>query len=340
MNDMNLLSEFRAEVPCTENSPRAEDRILSAIQSPQVTGGSRLGARPLHWPGSSRRGRLAVLAPLAAAVAAAAVTLTLLPGGGTNSPKPLTAQLLADKAADAALARPAVHTGQWVYREYEWKMTLPGLGPQTGTEPGWTPARGGPGVFLAQSHATRSGKPTPARRPPLTTFFGTTSGSLAVGMEYLQNVIPYSKLGTLPSDPAALENYLAHAGLNAPSPNTWDLAQSAFSQIQTMLCEYVLPPKLAAELFRALAYIPGISVRSDTTDITGRHGTAFVLTTPRGTGLAPSPKDQVTQEMILNPADYTLIAVQGSNTGSGGQVSITQVAILRQAYVSGIGVQP
>ncbi len=114
-----------------------------------------------------------------------------------------------------------------------------------------------------------------------------------------------------------------------------------------MLWDYVLPPELAAELFRALAYVPGITVRSDATDNAGRHGVAFLLlrTDHPGTSL----------QLMLNPSGYTLMAVAEKYVPPGGKITpmpkqpdsgtitwelMTQLAIIRQAYVSRPGALP
>jgi hypothetical protein len=57
-----------------------------------------------------------------------------------------------------------------------------------------------------------------------------------------------------------------------------DLAWNAFNGIEGTLTSYVLPPKVAAELYRALGDIPDVTVDKDAIDAAGRHGPAFVLT--------------------------------------------------------------
>jgi hypothetical protein len=324
MNEMDLLARFRAEVPCTEVSPQAERRFQSALQPAGPARRSRLGTRAFP-----RARRLAVIAPVAAGIAAA-IALTTLPGPGTNSaPVTGTVKLLADRAAAAALAWPSVRPGQWVYREIQFQMTGYQDVQPSGTESTWTTAAGTPGYV---------------------------NGGPAVG--FVTRAIPYSELGSLPSGPAALEKYLGDQPLSAlvpgggqhplPRPTTpTEHATMAFQEIEGMLWDYVLPPKLAADLFRALAYIPGITARPRATDIAGRHGVAFVLprTQLRGMSL----------ELILNPSDYTLMALgqkivppsgkitpmpNGSYSGIVTWVQSMQLAVIGQAYVSRPGVLP
>lgn len=324
MNEMDLLARFRAEAPCTEVSPQAERRFQSALQSAERARGPRLGTRAFP-----RARRLAVIAPLAAGIAAA-VALTTLPGRGVNSaPATRTVKLLADRAAAAALSWPLVRPGQWVYREIKFQM----MGYQdvqpSGTEPTWTTAAGTPGY---------------SNGGPMVSF--------------VSRAIPYSELGSLPSKPAALEKYLGDQPLFAlvwngrqhPLPRRTtpsEHATMAFQEIEAMFWNYVLPPKLAAELFRALAYVPGVTARPRDTDIAGLHGVAFVLPHTEFRGLS--------LELILKPSDYTLMAVgqrfvppsgkitpmlNGSFPGIVTWVQSLQLAVIGQAYVSRPGVLP
>lgn len=91
-----------------------------------------------------------------------------------------------------------------------------------------------------------------------------------------------------------------------------------------LLWNYALPPKLAAELYRALTDIPGVTVNAHATDISGRPGIAFELSNTYGPGTE--------QELILNPSDYALMAVGSKNTTTRARA--IQLAVLRQAFVS------
>ena len=324
MNDEELITAVKESVTGVHMSVPVE----------QITSRS-------HALRDRRRRRIPGLAGAVAVIAAAAIAATVLPGHGTRSTPILTATLLADRAAAAALSQPAVRPGQWVYREIKWQLTD---GPRpVGTESTWT----------------------------------TASGKRAyVGNDYLEvaiGALPYSELGSLPSDPAVLEKYLGdtplvpgfvgscvrvatHQIIKCP-PRTLprnmtrsEHATVAFSQIQGMLWKYVLPPKLAAELFHALARIPGIRVLRDATDIAGRHGVAFVLPHARWlwerrTTFVPGVKlSKERLELILDPHDYRLIAMSRTaifSSASQGRLRVfDREAIIRQAYVSRPGVRP
>jgi hypothetical protein len=312
MDDMDLLARFRAEVPCIEVSPQAERRFLSSLQSAERGRRPRLGTRAFP------RAHLAVLAPLAVGVAVV-IAMAIIPGRGTSPTTSPIVQLLADRAAAAALSRPSVRPGQWVYREIQYQQIgYTGTLAPDGTEATWTTAAGTPGYV--------NGGPA---------------------LLFLPGAIPYSGLGSLPSDPAALEKYLGDLPITLSAAQSQ--ATTAFEQIEGMLWDYVLPPRLAAELFRALAYVPGITVHPDATDIAGRRGVAFVLPGAWSPGMS--------QELMLNPSDYTLMAVGQRYVPPGvkltapprwsrdASVTITwvtgmQLAVIHQAYVSHPGVLP
>jgi hypothetical protein len=155
----------------------------------------------------------------------------------------LTVQLLADRAAAAALASPAVSAGQWVYEVTEH------------THPG--PHRAGvPYPFVQDGWMTADGTMT----------YG---GAGSTG----NPIYPYDKLGSLPRDPAKLDAYF----VSQDPVKTDNKSVVAFSQIQSMLFGMVLPPSLEAEMFHALALIPMVQVKDHVKDIAGRAGVAFVL---------------------------------------------------------------
>lgn len=182
--------------------------------------------------------RLAIAVPLALGLAAG-VTVAVLPSGQPA----LTVQLLADRAAAAALASPAVSAGQWVYQVTE------------NTNPG--PHRAGvPHPLVQDGWMTADGTMT---------YGGAGSGG--------NPIYPYDKLGSLPRDPAKLDAYF----VSLDPAKTDNKSVVAFGQIKSMLFGMVLPPSLEAEMFHALALIPMVQVKDHVKDIAGRAGVAFVL---------------------------------------------------------------
>ena len=105
-----------------------------------------------------------------------------------------------------------------------------------------------------------------------------------------------------------------------------------------MLWAYTMSPKLTAELFHALADVPGVTVDNHATDEDGRPGVAFVL---QATDTLP-----IRMELVLNPSDYRLMGLQwwliGPVPGETGshRVPFALLAILRTAFVSRPGDVP
>lgn len=320
MDDLDLLTKLRAEVPLAAPSPRAEQLFrtgLAETQSSERTRSSRPAARRF----SGLRGRWGLLAPrtavavgLAAAVTAGILIAVLLSGQPSTVPpaqasgKAMSVQLLADLAANAVQSGPSVKPGQWVYREV---MIYP---PPPLTEGTWTTADG-------------------------------TKDYVGGGMGTTDTSPKYSQLGSLPKDPAALDAYLAHLSYPNPDATQANKDVADFTTIETMLSTYVLPPALTAELYHALADIPTITARKDVTDIDGRSGAAFVL---------PATPQSVNLEIILSSTDYRMLAqaswgnggpikpqvVNGTVIGESGPVAFNEQAILSEAFVSGPGVLP
>ncbi|MFD0036099.1 CU044_5270 family protein [Streptomyces anulatus] len=94
------------------------------------------------------------------------------------------------------------------------------------------------------------------------------------GGERTLNSPSYDYLRTLPTDPGLLlkKIYDETGGMgNGPD-------QQAFSTIGDLLRGQVVPPKLAAGLYRAAARIPGVVLVDDSVDAAGRHGVAIART--------------------------------------------------------------
>jgi hypothetical protein len=201
----------------------------------------------------------------------------------------LTVQLLADRAAAAALASPPVSAGQWVYVQREDKDPFP-LRAGVLVQDGWM----------------------------------TADGTLTYGAGIIGDPIyPYDKLGSLPRDPAKLDAYF----VSQDPAKTDDKGVVDFGQIESMLFGMVLPPWLEAEMYHALALIPGIRVKDQVKDIAGRAGVAFVL---------PPTKQSEQLEIILDASDYHLLA--RGNWGDPSQPSsLHETAILKEYLVAELG---
>ncbi|HLJ98455.1 MAG TPA: hypothetical protein VKU39_00955, partial [Streptosporangiaceae bacterium] len=186
----------------------------------------------------TRSWRAGLSVAAAAAVATAGVVVAIQPSGQ----QPLTVQLLADRAAAAALNGPNVLAGQWVYERSEHYN-------------GFRQARGFPNPSFQDGWMTADG----------TLNYG--AGSIG------DPIFPYDKIDSLPRDPAALIRYFRQLDPVASDDNS--LVE--FSKIQEMLFGMILPPWLQAEMYHALALIPYVQIRQDVKDIAGRDGVAFLL---------------------------------------------------------------
>lgn len=297
MNEMDLLTRFRAEVPLRV-SPQAEElfRAATAHQGTErVTTRSR--RRPFVILGLDLRWRLVIAAGLAAALAAGLVAAFRPPG-----PAPvLTARLLAARASAAALDGPVVPGGQWIYqRTVSYTVSPPKGFPARLTQGTWSTADGsiqylgGPWAF-GPGHAL------------------------------------YSTLGSLPRDPAALDEYLARLSYPDGKETRAAKVSTQFLTIEELLASAVLPPAVNAALYRALGVIPGVQVKPQVTDIAGRPGIAFVL---------PKTPQSANLEIILDASDYHYLAQaawQPSDGSPNSAIPFTESALLRTTLVSGPG---
>jgi len=279
MNELDQLTRFRDAVPAVV-TPRAEALFRAGLPGDPHAERSVPPRRtsPLAW---ARAGwRLSVAVSVAAALAAGILVAVQPSRGG------LTVQLLADRASAAALAQPMVSPGQWVYRVTEWYRPDPPKGvPATVTGADWETADG-------------------------IAFYGGHSQTGAGDGDFPS----YSQLGSLPPGPAALDAYLERTGGEAHAAQDLQV-MSAFSQIEGMLTNYVLPPALEAEMYQALAGLPGIQVDSHVTVIDGRAGVAFVL---------PPTSQSIELGLILNPSTYAFLA---EAAGLDGRWSVEQAAV-------------
>jgi hypothetical protein len=292
MNEMDELSRFRAKVP-DRGTARAEEIFRAALAEElsserRLVSPSRNRFRQLRptW-------RWAIAVPLALGLVAG-VTVAALPSGQ----QALTVQLLADRAAAAALNSPVIPfgpeglAGRWVYVQSEFRAAFrrPAGVPDHSVQDGWMTADG---------------------------TLNYDAGSIG------DPIFPYNKLGTLPKDPAALDAYFAHQDpVASDDKNVVD-----FSQIEQMLFGMVLPPSLQAEMYHALALIPTVQVRQDVKDIAGRAGAAFVM---------PPTRQSEKAEIILDASDYHLLADAHWNDPSRPSPDVED-AILKEYLVAELG---
>jgi hypothetical protein len=268
VNEIDQLTRFRDGVPVGV-TPRAEQLFRAGLLEERRSERAVLSPSRNRLAGTWSPWRLGIAAAAAAALVAG-ILVAVLP---SSAPVVLTAKLLADRASAAALARPTVSPGQWVYRvvESERPSAAKGGGPNTFTEAGWETADG-------------------------TVTYGD---NYSAGVDVGDNIPSYAQLGSLPASPAALDAYLAQLVYPNSKPTPLQQDQAAFFVIDDMLVNYVLPPRLEAEVYQALAAIPIVTVESNVTAIDGQAGVAFVL--------PPTPQSEKS-EIILNASSYQFLA--------------------------------
>jgi hypothetical protein len=261
---------------------RLRQRMEQATAEIQVPRGLALRAA------RHRQRRFAIRAGAAAATAAAVAAAGIVVAAQPSAPVVLTAKLLADRASAAALDQPAVSHGQWVYRVIQSELPFtPRDGSRVRTQAGWETADG----------------------------MVTYGDNVSAGVDTGDYIPAYSELGSLPADPAALDAYLAHLVYPDSTATKVQQGLAAFSVIDDMLMNYVLPPGLEAEVYQALAAIPEVTVDSHVTAVDGRAGVAFVM---------PETPQSDKAEIILDASDYSFLA--RADWGPDGSLSESAVA--------------
>jgi hypothetical protein len=324
MNEAELLARLREEIPLEEASPESERLFLAGLEDAPsglgTMGRWRKAGRPHLGSRLALTGGLS--AALAAAVAAVVVVAVPHPGGGRSA---IRVRELAYRAAAAAERQPAVRPGQWVYWKEStregwvyWKESRRWVRSSFQV---WVTADATKAAFVAHGkvhfiHFPMRG-PQFLEQPEVHSLPGGGTVTAAVKGTI---TVKYTDLGSLPHSPEALLRYLA----NLPHRSGWGSAFREFTIIEELITTYVMPPRLTAELYRALGHIPGVTVDDHATDVAGRHGVGFISPAAPGGG---------NDEIILNPHTYHLMGHDELQLQYG-------VAYLRVALVSGPGVMP
>jgi hypothetical protein len=338
MNEMELLTRLRDEIPAGPASSGAEAALLAAIAAdhPPVGPGPAAvgptpGRGPLTWragtrnPGRRPGWRPAVAGGMAVALIAGTSAVAVFRPGTSRPARGLTVAELAYRTSAAAAAGggAAVRPGQWVYRQVDTAgagFILPGR------HQVWLNAAGTRTVYGSARHH-------------FSLPWGAPTGYGLLGAEYAtprgKPVLPYASLSSLPRDPRALERYLAHLPdrLYGTTGQFGPPREMAFTFIMYLLTDYVTSPRLTSELYRALGYVPGIAVDGHLSDIAGRPGVGYVVPDPN------LPGDQT--EVVFNPRTYQFRSYQFAEKRPGRDARILAgTTVLRQAVVAGPGVLP
>jgi hypothetical protein len=377
MNELELVTALRAEVPLTDVRPDVDKAVMTAIRTSAhgVEPGSMRSWRraerpPVHPIGRPvvRRLRLAVACLVASAVAAAGPIGFAVTRGSAGpaviawSGRPMapasgmpyrtvgrarTAAQLVDYATRLASAAPVTAPAphDWIYVKAEYADSTAGSGGFLFGPPNrryvslqWVRADWREYAgFAARIPASLA--PQAVVRGQLQ--FSAGSGGTLGGWKS----VSYSYLNSLPTVPAKLEAAIL-ADNNPRMP--WyvsDRNAAIFNAISTLLMGQLegvwVPPKLAATMYRALQTLPGVHFDS-ATDLAGRTGLGFYLVIG----------GWYKQELVINPVTYSYmgdlsmairahksVATDGTRWIAKGQV-LGWEALLESAVVTRPGKLP
>ena len=293
---------------------RAGDRAIRGVASSRW--------QPSAWPL-----RIAA-AGLAAVVVAGFIAAQVIAPGGARPAGMTTVHELAYRAAAAAVRQPRVRPGQWVFWREKSAADVGCAACTTGTFDVWTTADSQHAAWVYKGKVVSLGNgPFEGQPEP----FVVPHGGWTVDELTWHIAISYADLGSLPRDPRALVRYLGHLKLPGRDPAPF----REFQVIQDLLTSYVMPPRLTAELYLALADISGVTVDPHAVDVAGRHGAGFRMALPPGDGGG-------FMAVIMDPVTFHLLGTALIATAPArdfGKV-VNGTAILRMALVSGPGVRP
>jgi hypothetical protein len=311
------IKELRSEVTGRrpDEMPRARAMLDAEMADP-----ARPSAHAGHAGRTGHAGRLrrhpviAASTAVAAAAALAAGVVSLQPAprqatSGQTTTATLTARYVLDRAAAAAPERQPV-PGPDQLIEVSVADTAPNL-PQSSSlvsfrTQEWVSVDGHREGLIHNIYAPGSGK-----KNWMAVMATCGTGLVQTTYEWLK---------TLPTDPAALRSWIyAHPnGGNPPDQQAWN-------DVSDMLGSPLLPPKLAAALFRVAATIPGTTIVKGVRDAAGRPGVAV------GRGA---------DQLILDPQTYQLLGsravLKERIRGGPAKTVVSSTSILSVKIVSSL----
>jgi hypothetical protein len=271
MNDLDLVRTLRVDVtsPAPARVTAGRNRLLAAITRPSP--------RIRHpW-------RLALVTGTATAAAVAAVAV-LASGAHPSTPQArpsatggrisLAAQILtvaADKVASGPVARPP--DDQWIYYKFVQTQT----GQATQSDENWIQFDGRQSAYFQDGRLIvhdQGVTPTPPGASGLAAYDDNATPLTA-----------YNALASLPANPATIltivgdivgttprdwENWSSGAAVAELAPKSQ--GQAEFDYLAQLLWNAyaAVPPAAQADVYRAMADIPGVTVRSDLANAVGR----------------------------------------------------------------------
>jgi hypothetical protein len=321
---MNELERMCAEVP-----PPAKTAVLEGRRRLLAAANGTLP--PAHRPARRlfvlpRTGvRLAVVGALAVTIA---VGVTIAQNvGGTDPqghPRPVlpviprgpvaNAADLLNRAATAAESRPfAPRPDQWIYVEDHQRF--PAIGTRLTTPK--TPLVN----FVERTWWRADGRQVARTQEG---HYGDGKLRVESGNQLWKHNYPV--LAALPTDPTALDDWVAaHEFIGGRKPtNAEERATALYQQYCAVLRNGVAPPKIEAAIYRAIARIPGVTLRKNTVDMAGRPAIA----------VGRIVEGYLSQEILVDPKTYAYLAEREvvikdhSSSGLDGELTVKKGAVL------------
>jgi len=370
MNELAELASLRAEVAGNrpKDLPRAREALNAQIRAASEPGRSEPSRRRspaglrAWWPASLRAGSIAMpgrrlpgglpagLRPRAALAAGTVVALAAviagliagLPGGRAPHGRPaggtvLTVAYVLGRAASAAATshQPVPRPGQYILvtsMDTEMTQTVAGKWPNV-TPRSWLTVGSRQAWQSADGRKDGVARDVALRNEPLPWGGRVPGVGPRVSWVTLPAACPgagpprgsYEFLTTLPTDPARLRAWIyAHKGGGQGADD------QAWTDIGDLLRGMLVPPKLAAALFKVAATIPGATVVPHATDAAGRAGIAVARV---------GRESRIDTELIFDRHTYRLLGERSTlaapvkGVGPAGTV-IESTAQLKVAVVS------
>jgi hypothetical protein len=326
-------------VPAPRDLPAGRQRILQEhLMTELHSMEPKSRPRAAGQRGKRRYGLAAVAASAAIAVAATATVIATrqaTPVRPHVAPTASTsAAVLLARIANAAASQPAptVRDSQFMYIRsevaYEVDTIVNGHETTTMEKPHerqvWLPAAD----ICVTGLLTESGSNTPLSPFPVVNGkvqppSPADSGGVTCPSEGHLGDVSYRLLQSLPTNPDALLSYLkAGKKLTNDDPVT---------EIGDLIREAIIPPAVAAALYRVAAHLPGATIVPDATNAVGEHGIGIVWT-------STDAAHEYQTEWIFDKTTLQFIGERDYNVTTGAVNG--ESAILQRAFVNKPGELP
>jgi hypothetical protein len=339
---MNSDLDRQLSAPTQRDLPNGRHRLLKEQLMREIRTEKR-SVRTRVTLGAAIAGTTAVLVG-GAFVATQAIQATPVHQTNIQYSGSASALLLQMAAYTDKLPADAAHNGQWVYVKTQGRYSAQsgpaplvpkrsGHGPVPAMSPGpaGPPEAAGPLGALQQREVWMPVDPKSAVRPLIrdehgdSEIFGAPGGAISQAEQG-----SYRAILSLPTDPDTLLKLItAERRADKGNPPAKMLNQLVFTAINDILGESIVPPKIAAALYRAAAKISGMTVIPDIADASGRHGVGIALVDDRS----------VRETMIFDKKTYAYLGFTSALSKNTGQV-LSVTAVQARAIVDQRGHAP